>query len=73
MDLKRFGATRQELKTRLWISLGGLLFMVGGLLYRGLPTHPGGWEAVMFAILFFGGSVALITRRLMLREHPEQD
>ncbi|MEM6311089.1 MAG: hypothetical protein AAF754_13680 [Pseudomonadota bacterium] len=73
MDLKRFGATRKELLTRLWISLGGLVFMVGGLVYRGLPTHPGGWEAVILAVVFFGASIALIARRLIRQEHPSEE
>ncbi|MEL7091308.1 MAG: hypothetical protein AAFN94_06195 [Pseudomonadota bacterium] len=69
--MNKYGPTRSELKTRLAISIAGLALMIGGLLYRGLPTGIGGWEAVVIATLFFGGTTLWTLKKLIRREHPD--
>ncbi|MEL7166623.1 MAG: hypothetical protein AAFY52_10790 [Pseudomonadota bacterium] len=69
--MNKYGPTRSELKTRLGISIAGLALMIGGLLYRGLPTGIGGWEAVVIATLFFGGTTLWTLKKLIRREHPD--
>ena len=70
MSARKFGPTRKDLKLRLGISLVGLAMLLFAVLFRGLTEGPGGWEAVILASVFFGGSVIWISRKLILRDHP---
>ena len=65
--MNKFGPSRGELKLRLAISAAGLALMVFALLFRGAPTSAGGWEAIVIAALFFGGSFVWTLRKLMQR------
>jgi len=69
--MNKYGPTRSELKLRLGISVAGLLLMAAGLLYRGWPTGPGGWEAVGIATLFFGGTFLWTLVKLIRKDHPD--
>lgn len=63
--MNKFGPDRSELRFRLWFSIGGLCLLAGGLLYRrGEDFGPGAWEAVITAVLFFGGTLAHTIHRL---------
>jgi hypothetical protein len=54
---RRFGPTRGELRFRLAVSLAGLAFMVGALVWHdGLMGHAMS-EVFLIATAFFGGSV----------------
>ncbi len=55
---RRFGPTRGELRFRLWVSLAGLGFMVGALIWREGAMGHAMSEVFVIATLFFGGSVA---------------
>ncbi len=67
--MSQFGPSRGELKIRLAISAAGLALMLFALLFRGLPTSAGGWEAIAIAALFFGGSFVWTLRKLIRRDH----
>lgn len=54
--MSKYGPTRSELKFRLWVSLAGLLLLVGALVFRGLPLSIAMVEVVGIAIAFFGGT-----------------
>lgn len=69
----KFGPTRADLRIRLWISVFGML-MTGGLVaYRGLPSGPGGWEALGIATVFFGGSALWTVRKLVRNDVSDAD
>lgn len=53
----KFGPTRGEIKFRLYFSVCALLFMGAGLVFRGLPLGPAGFEVILFGTLFFGGTL----------------
>jgi uncharacterized membrane protein len=55
---RRFGPTRGELRFRLIVSLGGLAFMVGALVWHEGAMGHAMSEVFILATLFFGGSVA---------------
>ena len=65
----KFGPTRSDLLFRLGFSVVGLAMVVGALAYRGLPTGPGGWEAIGLATLFFGGTFGWTVWKLIRRDH----
>lgn len=67
----KFGPTSGDLKFRLAFSVIGLAMTAGALVYRGLPTGPGGWEAIGLAILFFGGTLIWTIVKLVRKDHPE--
>ena len=69
--MNRFGPSRSDLKVRLLISLVGLALLAGAIAYRGWPKGAGGWEAVVIAALFFGGSALWTLRKLIRRDHPD--
>ncbi len=60
----RFAPSRGDLKFRLGFSAVGLALMVFALVYRGIPTSAGGWEAIGIAAVFFGGSFVWTLRKL---------
>ena len=65
----KHGPTRSDLIFRLGFSLVGLALVAAALLYRGLPTGPGGWEAIGIATLFFGGTLGWTHWKLARRAH----
>ena len=65
----KYGPTRSDLIFRLGFSVAGLTLTGTALLYRGLPTGPGGWEAIGIATLFFGGTLIWTLRKLIHRYH----
>lgn len=67
----KFGPTSADLKFRLVFSVVGLALTLGALLYRGLPTGPGGWEAIGIATLFFGGTFVWTLIKLIRKDHPD--
>ena len=67
-----YGPTRSDLIFRLGFSVAGLTLTGSALLYRGLPTGPGGWEAIGIATLFFGGTLIWTLRTLINRYHSER-
>jgi hypothetical protein len=71
--MAKFGPTRSDLRFRLVLSAAGLALLAGALAYRGLPVSAGGWEAVLIAGAFFGGTFAWTLRRLARKEYAESD
>lgn len=69
--MSKFGPSKSELKLRIGIGLAGLALLGGALAYRGPPTGPGGWEAVIIAGLFFGGTMAWSLRKLLRGDHSD--
>ncbi len=66
--MSRFDPPRSEWRFRLIFSLCGLAMLIGGLIYRwGEPLGPGAWEAILIAVVFFGGTTVYSTRKLMKR------
>ncbi|MFL4469849.1 hypothetical protein ACERZ8_08220 [Tateyamaria armeniaca] len=65
----KHGPTRSDLIFRLCFSLAGLVMVCAALLYRGLPTGPGGWEAIGIAVLFFGGTCGWTLWKLLKGDH----
>jgi hypothetical protein len=68
---RKFGPTRAELKFRLSASLAGLTFLIGAVLYRGLPSGPAFIEVGVIGSAFFGGTAIWAARRLIRRDHPD--
>ena len=62
--MSKFGPTRGDLIFRRVFSLAGLALLCVALAYRGLPTSAGGWEAVVIAALFFGGTAVWTLNKL---------
>lgn len=69
--MKKFGPTRAELKVRSIVGVIGLVMVAGALAFRGLPASAGGWEAIVIATLFFGGTLAWSIRKLMRGDHSD--
>lgn len=69
--MSKFGPSRSDLRFRLAFSVAGLALLVGAIAYRGLPTSPGGWEAIGLATLFFGGTVVWTLRKLLRKDHSD--
>lgn len=69
--MKKFGPTKAELKFRSIVGVTGLGMVAGALAYRGLPTSAGGWEAIVIATVFFGGTLAWSIRKLMRGDHSD--
>ncbi len=69
----KYGPTRADLTFRLWFSVAGLALLVFVLVYRGIPTTPGGWEAVLIGALFFGGSFAWVLRKLLRKDYSDAE
>lgn len=67
----KFGPSASDLKFRLACSVIGLAMTVAALIYRGLPTGPGGWEAIGLAVLFFGGTMIWTGIKLVRKDHPD--
>ncbi|WP_299286527.1 hypothetical protein [uncultured Tateyamaria sp.] len=65
----KYGPTRNDLKFRLGFSLVGLALVGAALAFRGLPTGPGGWEAIGLGTAFFGGTLIWTLRKLIRRDH----
>lgn len=70
---RKFGPSRSELRFRLILSGAGLVAVAAALVYRGLPTSAGGWEAIGIATVFFGGTFLYTGRKLARRDHPDPD
>ena len=45
--------------------------LAGAIAYRGLPTGPGGWEAIGIAGVFFGGTLIWTLRKLIKKEYSD--
>ena len=69
MSDKKHRTSRGELLFRLWFSLAGLGLMVAGLVYRGLPVGPAGYEAIGAAAIFFGGTCGWTVFKLWRGEY----
>lgn len=65
----KYGPTRSDLKFRLAFSVVGLGLVGAALVYRGVPTSAGGWEAIGIGIAFFGGTLAWTLRKLIKGDH----
>jgi hypothetical protein len=65
----KYGPTRTELRIRLWFSIAGLALTAGALVLHGLPSTPGGWEAVGLGTLFFGGTLVWTALKLWRGDH----
>ena len=70
-DKNKFGPNKGDLLFRLGVAIAGLFLVAGAIAYRGLPTGPGGWEAIGFAILFFGGTLLWSLRKLIKKDYPD--
>lgn len=66
---QKHGPTRGELFFRLGFSLVGLGLVAIALVMRGLPTGPGGWEAIGLGTAFFGGTFGWTLYKLIRRDH----
>lgn len=66
---KKYGPSRGELLFRLALSVVGLSGVAAALIYRGLPSGPGGWEAIGISTVFFGGTTAWSLWKLIRRDH----
>ncbi len=53
----KYGPTKSELRFRIGFSLIGLAMVVFALWWRGLPTAPAGFEAIIMATVFFIGTL----------------
>ena len=65
----KYGPTRGELQFRLALSVAGLIVVAAALVYRGLPSGPGGWEAIGIGTAFFGGTSVWSLWKLIRRDH----
>lgn len=64
--MHKYGPTRGELQFRIAVSILGLAFMGAGVWYRGIPQGPALVEVVGLGTVFFGGTLVLSVRRLIL-------
>lgn len=69
--MNKYGPTKGDLQFRLALSLAGLALTCAALFYRGLPTGPGGWEAIGLATLFFGGTTLWTAIKLIRKDFPD--
>jgi hypothetical protein len=67
----KYGPTRGDLRFRLVFSIIGLAMTAGALVYHGLPTSAGAWEAIGIATLFFGGTFIWTLIKLIRKDHPD--
>ncbi|WP_300033559.1 hypothetical protein [uncultured Roseobacter sp.] len=67
----RFGPSRGDLTFRAAFAVAGLAMTGFALVWRGLPQGPGGWEAIMISVVFFGGTLIWSLRRLIRRDYPD--
>lgn len=65
----KHGPTKGDLQFRLAFSVVGLGLVAVSLIYRGLPTGPGGWEAIGLGTAFFGGTLIWTVRKLIKGDH----
>ena len=68
---RRYGPSRGDLMFRTCFAAAGLALTLAAVLFRGLPQGPGGWEAIIIAIVFFGGTLIWSLRRLLRGDHPD--
>ncbi|MEM8578440.1 MAG: hypothetical protein AAGF60_11345 [Pseudomonadota bacterium] len=69
----KFGPTRKDLMFRLAFSVAGLAFMIGALIYRGLPIGAAGWEAIGISTVFFGGTAAWTLWKLARKDYSDAE
>jgi hypothetical protein len=69
--MKKFGPSKSELKFRVGVGVFGLAMLGGALAYRGLPSSAGGWEAIIIAGLFFGGTLVWTIRKLRRGDYSD--
>ncbi|WP_299963194.1 hypothetical protein [uncultured Roseobacter sp.] len=69
--MSKYGPTRNELWFRIYVSVAGLLLMIGGILYRGLPAGPVMIETIGIASAFFGGTLIWTLRKLMRKDYSD--
>lgn len=53
----KYGPTKGELRFRIGFSILGLMMVGFALWWRGLPTGPAGFEAIVSGGLFFLGTL----------------
>ena len=68
--MSKFGPSRSEIRFRLFVSLAGLVLLLGAIAFRGLPRGPAMFEVVGIAGAFFGGTLvwSLIKLRRLARD-----
>jgi hypothetical protein len=69
--MNKYGPTKADLRFRLCVALLGLVLVAAALAYRGLPTGPGGREAIGIAAIFFGGTLVWTLRKLVRKEYSD--
>jgi hypothetical protein len=69
--MSKYAPARSELQFRLWVSVAGLCFLLGAILFRGLPKGPAMFEIVVIAGGFFGGTLIWTLRKL--KHSPHED
>ncbi len=69
--MSKFSPTRSDLRFRLAFSAAGLIMLVAALVFRGLPTTAGGWEAIGLATVFFAGTLVWTLRKLLRKEYGD--
>ncbi len=69
--MSKFGPSKADLKFRLVFSIVGLGLMTFALIYRGIPTTAGGWEAIGLAAVFFGGTLIWTLRKLARKDYSD--
>lgn len=67
----KFGPTKADLMFRLIFAIAGLAMVGAAIAYRGLPTGPGGWEAIGIATVFFGGTLIWTLRKLFRKDYSD--
>jgi hypothetical protein len=67
----KFGPTRSELFFRLGFSVIGLIMLLGGILYRGMPKGPAMFETIGIAGLFFGGTLVWTLWKLAKKNYSD--
>lgn len=69
--MSKFDPPRSELKFRLWVSIAGLLMLLGAVIYRGFPNSLAMFEVILIAGAFFGGTLVWTLRKLRKRDDAD--
>ncbi|WP_299734979.1 hypothetical protein [uncultured Roseobacter sp.] len=70
--MSKYGPDKKELQFRLYVSIAGLILMIGAIAYRGMPQGPAMFETLGIAGAFFGGTFVWTLKKLIRKEYSEE-
>ncbi|WP_299502184.1 hypothetical protein [uncultured Roseobacter sp.] len=70
--MSKYGPDKKELQFRLYVSIAGLILMIGAIAYRGMPQGPAMFETLGIAGAFFGGTFVWTLKKLIRKEYSKE-